>query len=208
LTDPAVSGFNLSMAAGKLPRSFYLRPTLTIARDLLGKLLVRRIRGALLVGRIVEVEAYSDHDDPASHSFRGETERNRVMFAEGGHLYVYFTYGMHFCANIVTGEPGRGCAVLLRALEPLAGIEQMARARGKRSAEREALCSGPAKICQAFRITRRDNGRDLCGEMIWVADPRTREHTMEIGRSSRIGISSGKDRLWRLFLRNSPFLSR
>ncbi len=107
----------------KLPRSFYLRSTITIARELLGKRLVRVLNGKMLVGRIVETEAYRGKLDPASHAFRGRTQRNAVMFREGGHLYVYFTYGMHFCANVVTGKEGTGEAVLIHAIEPLEGTE-------------------------------------------------------------------------------------
>ena len=107
-----------------LSRSFYLQPALQVAQELLGKYFIRRIGKNLLIGKIVEVEAYRSND-PASHSFRGKTNRNSVMFCEGGHLYVYFTYGMHFCVNIVTGKEGIGEAVLIRAVEPLVGIEMM-----------------------------------------------------------------------------------
>jgi DNA-3-methyladenine glycosylase len=111
-----------------LPRLFYLRPTLAVAHDLLGCLFVKRTGKKLLVGKIVEVEAYKQND-PASHSFHGQTQRNDVMFLEGGHLYVYFTYGMHFCANVVTGKEGIGEAVLIRAVEPLSGLETMEKNR-------------------------------------------------------------------------------
>ncbi|MDE3057558.1 MAG: DNA-3-methyladenine glycosylase, partial [Bacteroidota bacterium] len=113
----------------KLPRSFYTRPALTVARELLGKILVRKIGSVMLTGKIVEAEAYLGESDPASHAFRGKTERNSVMFRDGGYLYVYFTYGMHFCSNVVTGKEGIARAVLLRAVEPVEGIEAMKKNR-------------------------------------------------------------------------------
>jgi DNA-3-methyladenine glycosylase len=195
----------------RLPRTFYIRRTLTVARDLPGKYLVRRLGSITLIGRIVEVEAYLGSRDPASHAFRGMTPRNEVMFAGGGRLYVYFTYGMHFCCNVVTEGEGRGCAVLLRAVEPLEGIERM---RGLRSAGRANppadgdLCSGPGKLCQAFGITRDDNGRDLCGDEIWLARGRKVDTPARVSRSVRVGISSGRKHLWRFFVRDNPFVSR
>src|SRR6266511_3967496 len=124
-----------------LPRSFYRRPSPEVAPDLLGRLLVRPVGDALLIARIVEAEAYQE-DDPASHSFRGMTARTEVMFGPAGRLYVYFTYGMHFCMNVVTGREGEGSAVLLRAVEPLAGLEWMCHRRGV--ADPRLICSGPA----------------------------------------------------------------
>lgn len=195
----------------RLPRTFYLRPTLTVARDLPGRYLVRRLGSATLIGRIVEVEAYLGSRDPASHAYRGMTPRNEVMFAGGGRLYVYFTYGMHFCCNVVTGPEGRGEAVLIRAAEPLEGIETMTALRsagdGRRRTEVE-LCSGPGKLCQAFGITRTENGTDLCGDTIWLARGRRVHPPPPVSRSVRIGISSGKEHHWRFFLENNPFVSR
>lgn len=155
----------------------------------------------------MEVEAYLGEDDPASHSYRGRTPRNDVMFRTGGHLYVYFTYGMHHCANVVTEREGVGHAVLLRALEPISGTVTMARLRGKTPSRPGDLCGGPAKLCKALALDRRHNGTDLCGNVVWIcrdpAAPRIR-----IGRSVRIGISQGVRSPWRFFDRDSPYLSR
>lgn len=193
----------------KLPRSFYLRPTLTIARDLPGKILIRRLGHRLLTGRIVEVEAYLGRRDPASHAFRGMTPRNEVMFGPGGHLYVYFTYGMHFCCNVVTEREGKGCAVLIRAVEPLKGTATMMRLRRRgpgRPLRSWDLCSGPGKVCRAFGIGREENGADLCGNGIWITAA-AGGHAA-IGRSPRIGITSGREHLWRFYLKGNPHLSR
>jgi DNA-3-methyladenine glycosylase len=191
-----------------LPRSFYLRPTLTVARDLLGKYLVRRVRNRLLVGKIVEVEGYLGENDPASHAYRGKTKRNEVMFMEGGHLYVYFTYGMHFCCNVVTEEEGKGRAVLLRAVEPLEGIEVMRKNRSFDARRKDYwnLTNGPAKLCEAFGIRREMNGIDLTGEELFLMDGETVERSA-IGTSSRIGIKDGKEKNWRFFVKGSPFVS-
>jgi len=134
-----------------LPAAFYDRPVVAVARDLVGCTFVFRGVG----GRIVETEAYA-HDDPCCHGFRGQTARNAVMFGPPGHLYVYFTYGMHFCVNIVCEAPGRAAAVLLRALEPQAGVELMGERRGR--ADAKLLCSGPARLTQALAIGRAENG--------------------------------------------------
>jgi len=190
----------------KLPRSFYLRPTLTIAGDLLGKYLCRRTGQKVLVGRIVEVEAYLGEKDPASHAYRGRSRRNEVMFRKGGHLYVYFTYGMHFCSNVVTEEEGIGHAVLLRALEPVKGIELMR--RNRKAATPAGLTNGPAKLCQAFGITRSENGVDLCGTEIWLARDAGTRKSVRSARSPRIGISEGKEHRWRFFEKGNPFVSQ
>lgn len=195
----------------RLPRTFYLRPTLTIARDLPGKYLVRRLGSTTFIGRIVEVEAYLGSRDPASHTYRGMTPRNEVMFSGGGHLYVYFTYGMHYCANVVTGPAGRGHAVLLRAAEPVNGVEVMRSLRtdgGKRQVPERDICRGPARLCQALGIALQENGTDLCGDSIWLAKMPAAEATGRITRSTRIGISSGREHLWRFYLKGNPFVSR
>ncbi|MEW6510374.1 MAG: DNA-3-methyladenine glycosylase [Bacteroidota bacterium] len=195
----------------KLPRSFYLRPTLTVARELLGTLLVRRSGRRILVGRIVEVEAYLGERDPASHAYRGVTRRNAVMFGPGGHLYVYFTYGMHFCCNVVTERAGKGRAVLLRAVEPVGGLDAMMRNRRhgrRRTLTLLDLCSGPARLCEAFGIGRRENGADLCGTTLWIAEDAKSKRPGTIARSPRIGITNGKEHRWRFYIRGSKFVSR
>jgi DNA-3-methyladenine glycosylase len=195
-----------------LPRSFYLRSTLQVAQELLGKYFIRRVDKNLLIGKIVEVEAYR-HNDPASHSFRKKTNRNSVMFCEGGCLYVYFTYGMHFCANVVTGREGVGEAVLIRAVEPLVGIEMMIMNRQKgRFHLLDGVClinltNGPAKFCQAFGIARQENGIDLLHSEISIADGESIPSRL-VKRSSRIGIRSGTEKKWRFFIKGNPWVSK
>lgn len=189
----------------RLPRSFYARGTLSVARDLLGKVLVRHHRGRRLAGTIVEVEAYLGRRDPASHAYRGPTPRNEAMFSGGGHLYVYFTYGMHFCANVVTGRRGSGHAVLLRALAPVEGISLMIRHRG--SKQERTLCSGPGRLCQAMAIGRKDNGTDLCGGNIWIGEPRGGRPGPKAARSTRVGIRVGREHRWRFFVPGDPHVS-
>ena len=195
-----------------LSRSFYLRPTLQVTQELLGKYFIRRIGKNLLIGKIVEVEAYRSND-PASHSFRGKTNRNSVMFYEGGHLYVYFTYGMHFCANIVTGRKGIGEAVLIRAVEPMVGIEVMKKNRQKGrlhlldGAYLINLTNGPAKFCQAFGLSRKENGLDLLDSEISIIDGEAIPSKL-IKRSSRIGIQQGVEKKWRFFIAGNPWVSK
>jgi DNA-3-methyladenine glycosylase len=176
-----------------LPRSFYARRAIDVAPDLLGHLLVRaHPSGVRLSARIIETEAY-EQDDPASHSFRGRTQRNSSMFGRPGHLYVYFTYGMHFCMNVVTGRVGEGSAVLLRAGEPEEGIETMAALRGRDSVR--DLCSGPARWCQAFSVDRELDGADLVDKAgIWIERGISAEG---IASGPRIGVRRGTDRDWR-----------
>ena len=199
-----------------LSRSFYLRPTLQVAQELLGTHFIRRIGKNLLIGKIVEVEAYRSKD-PASHSFRGKTNRNSVMFCEGGHLYVYFTYGMHFCANIVTGQNGIGEAVLIRAVEPLVGIDMMRinRYGSNKSLNLKSLnhkplinlTNGPAKFCQSFGIARQENGLDLLNSEISITEGESVPLKL-IKRSIRIGIQQGVEKKWRFFIKGNPWVSR
>ncbi len=195
----------------KLPLKFYKRDVLTVAKELLGKLFVRKLKNDYLVGKIVEVEAYDGRIDEAAHSYNGKTKRNEVMFEGGGKLYVYFTYGMHFCSNIVTGGKNEGTAVLLRAIEPISGIEQMALNRyGKKfisEKEKINLTNGPAKICQAFNISRKENGTSLINDEIFILNqPELNKN--KIGISKRIGIKKSVDLPWRYFIIDNPFISK
>jgi DNA-3-methyladenine glycosylase len=176
-----------------------------VAPELLNKLLVRDDGRR---ARIVEVEAYEGAIDPGSHAYRGETRRNRTMFGGPGLLYVYFTYGMHWCANAVCGDIGSGVAVLLRAAAPLGGLELMRTARPRARLERD-LCSGPAKLCQSFGIEGSFDGADLVRRVrgVWIVDDGTAppEHP---GRSTRIGLSAGAEHPWRWFVEGDPNVSR
>lgn len=193
------------MVYKKLPKNFYEGSTEEVAKKLLGKILIRKIGNKILAGKIVETEAYLDKDDLASHSAVGMTNRNKVMFGEAGLAYVYFTYGMHYCFNVVTGEVGRGSAVLIRALEPLEGIEVMKKNRKKE--EIYLLTNGPAKLCQAFRIDKRLNGVDLKkSDEIFIAY--LDEEDFEIVQTKRIGINKSKDKLLRFYIKNNSFVSK
>src|SRR4030088_2434504 len=143
----------MALTAPRLPRRFFVRDPVVLARDLLGRVLFYKTPDGLLAGRIVETEAYTGEADPASHAFRGRTPRNAVMFGPAGHAYVYFTYGMHYCLNVTADAPGVAGAVLLRAMEPLAGLEIMR--RGGRGPENRLL-SGPGKIGRGFRLDLKD----------------------------------------------------
>lgn len=181
------------------------RDTFSLVPIVLGKILVRRMGRKTLAGRIVEVEAYVG-SDPASHAANGMTERNKVMYEAGGTAYVYFTYGMHFCFNIVTDRKGFPAAFLVRALEPLAGIEEMKRRRDTENLKN--LTNGPAKLCQAMGIDRVLNGSKLDSRILFIADDGFRIRVRDIARSTRIGIKSGTDSKWRFYLKDSEFLSR
>ncbi|MFQ5700327.1 MAG: DNA-3-methyladenine glycosylase [Acidobacteriota bacterium] len=192
------------MGTRKLPRSFYDRSALLVAPDLLGKILCHRRGGLLTSGRIVEVEAYLGEGDPASHAFRGPSRRNRAMFGPPGHAYVYFTYGNHFCMNVVTGPDGVASAVLIRALEPVEGIAAMRRRRGRTRIE--DLTSGPGKLAQALGIDRDAYGLDLRREPLWICTDGLVPSGCATG--PRVGIRAATDRPYRFFLPDSPFVSR
>jgi DNA-3-methyladenine glycosylase len=194
-----------------LPREFYLKETREVAKKLLGKVLVRETKGGFMRGKIVETEAYYGENDPASHAFRGrKTKRNEVMWGKPGKAYVYFTYGMHFLLNIVTEEEGKPRAVLIRALEPLEGIEIMKKNRKiSNMSNTENLTNGPAKLTQAFCITSKENKAD-------VTSPREKlriefgENVPErnIIAARRIGIIKGKEKELRFYIKGNKFVSK
>ena len=190
----------------RFERSFFEQEVTKAARELLGSYLHRNLGNIEFVGRIVETEAYHQ-TDPASHTFKGMTERNKIMFGEAGFSYVYFTYGMHYCMNVVTGFQGRGEAILLRALEPISGTKEMFRRRKKAKTEVDLL-SGPAKLCEAFNINKEQNGVDLItSDMLYL----TRGKLMKderIGVTSRVGITVGIEKEWRFFIKDNPFVSK
>ena len=186
-----------------LPREFYLQPTIEAARNLLGKVLVHRTDDGVIAGRIVETEAYL-RDDPACHASRGMTRRNAAMFGEPGRAYVYFTYGAHHCLNAVTSAEGIGEAVLIRAVEPLEGVEIMKRNRG--TDEPTNLASGPGKLSQAFGLNLRHNGLELTGGELFIVDDGFVPG--EIATRTRIGIRLAADKPWRFYLAGNRFVSR
>jgi DNA-3-methyladenine glycosylase len=188
----------------KLPRKFYNRPTLKVAKELLGKYLVVQKNGTMLSGKIVETEAYIGFNDSASHAYRGITGRNKIMFGAPGYAYVYFTYGRYHCLNFVTERNGYPAAVLIRALEPEQGIGTMKRRR--KTEVIENLASGPGKLCQALGIDRSLCGTDLCSEVIYVED---RGGSAEkIFSANRIGVKEGKQKKWRFYIKDNRFVSR
>lgn len=183
--------------------SFLKQSAEVAAPRLLGCQLIRVINGQKLIGTIVETEAY-DQTDTASHSYRGQTPRTDVMFGPPGHLYVYFTYGMHYCCNIVTGPQGHGSAVLIRAIEPVVGEEMMEKFRnGRTSVE---LTNGPAKVCQALNIDKQWNGHNLRDAPLQLIIKPPLD-TTEIVQTTRIGISRAKDVPWRFYIRDNKYVS-
>ncbi len=174
------------------------------APRLLGCLLVRELGGHRLIGRIVETEAY-DQTDAASHSYHGRTSRTAVMFGPAGHLYVYFTYGMHYCMNVVCGPAGHGSAVLIRAIEPVEGVEYMVENRSGKSGVQ--VTNGPAKVCQALSVKGILNGHDLRQAPLQLVLQPAATQT-EIVQTTRIGISQAKDVPWRFYLRDNVYVSQ
>lgn len=196
------------LKARPLRRAFYNRGADVVAKQLLGCVLVRRRGRGLLAGRIVETEAYVGEDDRACHANRGRTRRNAVMYEAPGRAYVYFIYGVHDMLNVVCRPPGVPEAVLIRGVEPVHGLDSMRRRRGVRRLQ--DVASGPGKLCRAFAITRKQNGMDLAGPVLWITAGRLRA-TETISTSARVGVDyAGEDarRPLRFFVSRNPHVSR
>jgi DNA-3-methyladenine glycosylase len=193
--------------ARKLRRPFFNRPTLEVAEDVLGMVLVHRTPEGLASGRIVEVEAYIGEDDPACHAAPGPTRRNKPLYGPPGFSYVYLNYGMHYLTNLVTEPEGSPAAVLLRALEPIEGSDLMRRRRSRRGIEvaDADLCRGPGNLSRALGITLDQNWLDLEGDELFLED-RGRP-IQDVVWTPRIGISVGTEHLWRCHVRDSPAVS-
>ncbi|MFC1517617.1 DNA-3-methyladenine glycosylase [Candidatus Margulisiibacteriota bacterium] len=194
----------------KLSHKFFSRNTIQVAKELLGKYLVLKTPKGKLIGKIVETEAYHEKD-PASHSYRGMTPRNKPMFGKPGFAYVYFTYGMHYCFNVVTEPSGKAGAVLIRAVEPIKGIEQMKKnrtprqARDKNKMGLKNLTNGPAKLAQAFGIDKKFNEADLAKGKLNIFIDGKNDH--KIAKTKRIGISVAEHALLRFYIKGNKFVS-
>jgi DNA-3-methyladenine glycosylase len=189
-----------------LPRAFYDRPTLEVARDLIGKVLVHETRAGIASGVIVEAEAYIGESDPACHAAPGPTRRNAPLYGPPGVAYVYLNYGIHYLVNAVTEAKGSPAAVLIRALEPKDGVPLMRRRRGKRSGDDvNDLCRGPGNLTKALGIRLAQNCRDLTGSVLRIEDHRN--PARPVNWSRRIGITVGIEQEWRVTANDSPALS-
>lgn len=193
------------IAAVKLPRAFYDRPTLDVAADLIGKVLVHRRRNVRTSGIIVEVEAYIGESDPACHAASGPTPRNLPLYGAPGHAYVYLNYGIHCLVNVVTESHGVPAAVLLRALDPLEGVEAMRRRRGGTARTVSDLCRGPGNLTAAMGITLAANRLDLVGDRLFIEDRGI--HAGPIAWGPRIGIAAGTEHPWRAYVAGDPAVS-
>lgn len=196
----------------KLPREFFARPALEVARDIVGRKLVRSTEQGTVAGIVVEAEAYSGIDDPASHSYRGRrTKRNEIMWGPPGFAYVYPIYGMYLCFNVVCGKVGEPQGTFLRAVRPTEGQELMAARRGIPVLDERTvrqLCNGPSKLCQAFAITRAMNGADVSGEELHFT---TGVDPGEVVAAKRVGVDyagPGKEWPWRFLVKGEPFVSK
>jgi DNA-3-methyladenine glycosylase len=191
----------------KLTRDFYAQPTACVARQLLGTLLVRVHPQGITAGMIVETEAYIGPEDQASHASRGPTPRAAIMFGSPGFAYIYLIYGMHHCLNVVTEAEDYPAAVLIRAVEPIAGVDLMQKRR--QINERRLLTNGPGKLCQAFAIDRHLNAADLCADVLFIEN--SGEPPDDIVATTRVGVDYAgpwKDQLWRFYIRDHSSVSK
>ncbi len=200
-----------------LERNFYRRSSIQVSKELLGKLLVRKNDNGLLIGKIVEVEAYMGTIDKAAHSYGGKiTKRNKVMYGDAGYAYVYMIYGMYYCMNVVTSCINNPEAVLIRAVEPLYGLEDMSKFRYGREfnalTKKEIinLTNGPGKLCKAMNINKENNEENLCSDELFIAEDPNRQD-FDIVESKRINIDyaeEAKDFLWRFYIKDNPYVSK
>lgn len=188
----------------KLQREFYERPTLQVAKDILGKFLVYDHAQGKISARIVEVEAYIGQNDPACHAARGMTKRNAVMFGDAGFSYIYFVYGMHHCLNFVTESKSKPAAILIRAAEVDEGIEIMQ--FNSPSGKPRDLLRGPGRLCRSFGLTVKQSGLDLTKNTLYL-ERRESDKKIKIGRTTRVGINVGTDKLWRFYDKESLAVS-
>lgn len=198
-----------------LNRAFYDRDAVVVAKDLLGKILVYKANGYHLTARIVETEAYMGIEDKAAHSYGGrKTNRVAVMYGKPGFVYIFMIYGMYFCFNIVTREEGIPQAVLIRAVEPLEGLDEMAQHRFQKeywqltAPQKKALTNGPGKLCKAFSIDKQLNGSDLCGNTIYIKDGKP--DIVDIVEAKRVGIDYAQEAaefLWRFYIKDNLYIS-
>lgn len=189
-----------------LPRGFFDRPVLEVAPDLLGRLVVHDTADGPVTARLTEVEAYDGPNDPGSHAFRGRSKRNGTMFGPPGHVYVYFTYGMHYCMNLVCGPPGRPTGILLRAAEITDGVELARKRRPAAKSERD-LARGPARLVESLAVTRADDGADVCGDGPLTVHHGTPPARESISVGPRVGLRDAPDFPWRFWITGDPTVS-
>lgn len=189
-----------------LPISFYSRDTIVVAQELLGKVLQHETSDIILSGIIVETEAYLGSEDPASHAYRGQTQRNSPMFDASGRAYVYFIYGNHYCFNVVAHHQGTAGAILIRALEPVDGIHLMKQFRAVK--DKKTLTNGPGKLTQAMGITKKNNGQFLTSGNLCVINGSKYLNNINVVATPRIGIKKGTESLYRFIITDNPYISK
>lgn len=199
----------------KLPRNFYNRDTITVSKELLGKYLVHNVEGEELIGKIVEVEAYKGPIDKAAHSYNKKTDRNKIMYGPPGHVYIFHIYGMYYCMNVVTEKIDMPCAVLIRALEPISGIDSMSKNRYNKSIndlgknELKNLTNGPGKLCIAMGLNKSNYGDDLLEDRLYIAEGVNEK--FDIVTTKRINIDYAEEAIhfpWRFYIKGNPYVSK